>query len=290
MKKLCSILFIIILSGLSLIQAQSNYACHYYKKGLVTIVPTTQFSTNDEARSIVNDICKATNYNSPLIIRSGNVDNACATTDLSGQKLILYNPQFIRNIDYRTQTNWGAVSILAHEIGHHYYGIRGYSTNVAKNHQQELEADYYSGYALAKLGATLEQSQIAIQNISSDSDGETHPAKNRRLKAIEDGWGKSGGQKMKTKVEEPIYQNEDDEPDVIVTERTVRQPINIPNDDVYRTPQQERFPSRTSVKKRVRQPIDIWSIINAQTPKRIVIIQPRRVHPPQRVFYRTRSR
>lgn len=216
--------FILLFLSLSLhLEAQTRLSCQYYESKIIVVNPSSQFSTNDEASRIVTDICKATNYSVRLIIRPATVENACATTDIIGQKLILYNVQFIRNTDYQTRTDWGSISIVAHEIGHHYYGLGNYTDNSAENHKQELNADFFSGYALAKMGASLEEAQAAMKTIASDNDSDTHPARYRRLNAIENGWVKGGGQKRMETPEEPRNSTRDRTPftipKVIVVER-----------------------------------------------------------------------
>ena len=78
------------------------------------------------------------------------------------------------------------MSVLAHEMGHHYYNHVVNSSGSTP--PKEIEADAFSGYVMAKLGATLQQSIAAMQAIASDRASASHPAKQSRLNAITQGW------------------------------------------------------------------------------------------------------
>src|SRR5262249_49202770 len=94
-------------------------------------------------------------------------------------------------INDRAGTAWAAVSVIAHELGHHYYGhshekIDGLPPDVL--HERELEADYYSGFLLARMGASLEDAEAAQEALFARNDSHTHPDSYRRLVAISAGW------------------------------------------------------------------------------------------------------
>ncbi|MEP6847047.1 MAG: hypothetical protein ABI861_13635, partial [Panacibacter sp.] len=89
----------------------------------------------------------------------------------------------------------------AHEIGHHLSGhtlLQGGSRP-----DLELEADRFSGYILYKMGATLDDAQIAIKIFSSDNSSSTHPAKKSRLVAITNGWLAAKEQDKSKQTENP---------------------------------------------------------------------------------------
>jgi hypothetical protein len=118
-------------------------------------------------------------------VREANVPNAGAVF-YNNKRYILYNPVFIKQIDRAAKTDWASISILAHEIGHH---VLGHTFKAGGNsYQQELEADQFSGLVLKKMGATLEEAQVAMNMIASDRASATHPAKAYRLDAIAKGW------------------------------------------------------------------------------------------------------
>jgi hypothetical protein len=108
-----------------------------------------------------------------------------------GKRVILYDPQPIADIENITDHDWPAVSILAHEIGHH---LAGHTLAREYNRDFELEADYFSGFILEKMGATLDEAQ-AVMNLLRDHPNMTdHPPQAERLAAIEAGWTQAADQ------------------------------------------------------------------------------------------------
>ena len=89
-------------------------------------------------------------------------------------------------LDQYSKNNWASISVLAHEIGHHYYShlVSGNGSTPTK----ELEADYFSGYALAKVGASMNDATAAIQKIAPTEGNSSHPGRAARVDAIQRGW------------------------------------------------------------------------------------------------------
>jgi len=103
----------------------------------------------------------------------------------------IYDNIFLENLDGYAGTKWASISVLAHEMGHHYRNHvvdRGGSTP-----PKEIEADYFSGYAMAKLGATANEAVAGMEKIASPRASASHPAKADRLKAILQGWNYAKG-------------------------------------------------------------------------------------------------
>ena len=96
-------------------------------------------------------------------------------------------------------SNWTNLFILAHEVGHH---VNGHSLDLVlyageivdapelKNkREQELEADEFAGFILAKLGASLNQTISSVSNLSNEDDTySTHPKRDKRISAINNGF------------------------------------------------------------------------------------------------------
>ena len=140
----------------------------------------------------------------PILQACSNINNAVAAV-YKGQRYILYDRDFMNSLTAGSNQYWSNMFILAHEVGHH---INGHSLDIllyaaeaiepktlANKRQQELEADEFAGFILAKLGATLEQTSSSINLISSEKDDtyDTHPSKSKRLASIEIGYNKSLG-------------------------------------------------------------------------------------------------
>jgi predicted Zn-dependent protease len=79
--------------------------------------------------------------------------------------VILFDPHFMAQVADRICPDWGATSILAHEVGHHLAGHTLRQSN--EPWRDELEADDFSGFVLARLGATLAEATSAAARISA---------------------------------------------------------------------------------------------------------------------------
>ncbi len=137
------------------------------------------------ARDIIKEIIDVVGLKPRFEVREANVDNAAAVV-YNGQRYILYNRQFVAAVNNASKTDWAAVSILAHEIGHH---LNGHTlTRGGSNPQDELEADEFSGFVLKKMGASLADAQAAISLLSEERASQTHPGRSTRLASISKGW------------------------------------------------------------------------------------------------------
>lgn len=116
-----------------------------------------------------------------------NDDVKSAVSFIKGkERWIEYNPVFMAHILDSTVTRWSAVSILAHEIGHH---LMGHTLDPASlSLGNELECDRYSGFILQKMGAGLEDALAAIAIGASEGGSATHPPRHARVEAITRGW------------------------------------------------------------------------------------------------------
>ena len=154
-------------------------------------VPMQNFASVAEGQQIIENILDAVGLSANFEIRQANIQNAAAVA-YGGKRYVLYNPNFINALDRRTGNQWASISVLAHEVGHH---LKGHTVSGQGSHPAiELEADEFSGYALRKMGASLEDAQATMRLIASENTTATHPGKSNRLAAIENGWKTAGGQ------------------------------------------------------------------------------------------------
>ncbi len=166
------------------------------------------FMSNEEAEITVDRILDEIGLFRNFVLQEcPNINNAVAKNiqTSGGEKVryILYDNEFFNRIDQKAANDWASISILAHEIAHH---LNGHSlNNRGSNHKFELEADFSSGFYLAKMGASLEEAQSAIRTLRYERATATHPAKADRLKEIEKGWRKAY-KNIKTINDEPVVE------------------------------------------------------------------------------------
>lgn len=154
---------------------------------VLTISEAAAFSSSLEARKIIEDIVNKSGLAQNFVVRSASVPNASAV--VSGtNRFILYNQNFISAVNRTTGSRWGGISILAHEVGHH---LNGHTISPVVDPNNELDADRFSGFMLQKMGANLDQAQVAVKTMLNDAGSSTHPPKNQRLAAVAAGWAAS---------------------------------------------------------------------------------------------------
>jgi hypothetical protein len=143
------------------------------------------FPADQGAIDAINRILDRAGIMNNFAVYAATVPNAIATM-IGGKRAILYNQDFMIRLK---DSDWSAVSILAHEIAHHIHGdtLQG---QIGGNERREMEAqaDRYSGFILEQMGASLDDAQTAVRAIPTDEATATHPAKSDRLAAITNGW------------------------------------------------------------------------------------------------------
>ena len=143
------------------------------------------FTSDREANEALDRIMQFAGLEPSFVLRAANVPNAVAALD-GAQRLILYNQEFMMRVRDTTQTDWSAISILAHEVGHH---LQGHTLQRGGSRPEiELEADKYSGFILRRMDATLDDAQAAIRLVTTEVGSPTHPGRQARLAAITNGW------------------------------------------------------------------------------------------------------
>jgi outer membrane biosynthesis protein TonB len=170
-------------------EAKYTSMCSYYGEQVTGTI--TAYDADAATQSMVTNIMSVIGLKPNFELRVANVPNAAAVL-IKGKRYILYNPKFMEEITGATGTNWAAISILAHEIGHH---LNGHTLdNVGSRPKTELEADEFSGFVLRKMGATLAEAQAVMGIIASLKGSHTHPAKDDRLAFIATGWNNADPQ------------------------------------------------------------------------------------------------
>ena len=182
-------------------QAQTSYGDYKDAADLCIAMQGNSFSSDKDADNALDRILSAIGASKRFILQScSNVDNASAISS-KGIRYILYNKEFMNELNSNLNS-WSSLSVLAHEVGHH---INGHTLDwvlyavdmvdkesLAEQRQQELEADEFSGFIMAKLGASLDQASEVMANYSPNGDDSysNHPSRDKRLNAIQTGYNK----------------------------------------------------------------------------------------------------
>lgn len=157
------------------------------------MLPPNRFASVYEARDYLQRMLDTIGWKQNFQVREeNNINNAYATM-INGRRWIIYDNTFLEKLDYVAGTKWASISVLAHELGHHYrnHVVDGKGSTPPK----EIEADYISGYIMARFGASLDEAKAAMQKIATDYGSSSHPPKNERLTAITQGWNYAKGLK-----------------------------------------------------------------------------------------------
>ena len=169
---------------------------------LCVALQSNNFTTDAEAEDAVNKILSVIGASQkPILQACSNINNAVAAV-YKGQRYILYDRDFMNSLTAGSNKYWSNMFILAHEMGHH---INGHSLDIIlyasdiidpksleEKRKQELEADEFAGFVLAKLGATLSQTSKVLSNLPriSNENFSTHPSKDKRIASVRIGFGK----------------------------------------------------------------------------------------------------
>jgi hypothetical protein len=160
------------------------------------IIPPRSLASNFlnvyEARQVILTILDSINVKANFVIQEQNGINNAYATMINGRRYIIYDNNFLNSLDQYTGTKWASVSVLAHEMGHHIYNHLLTGTG-GSTPDKELQADYFSGYVMAKLGASLNDATIAMRKISPVNASATHPGQAARVAAIQSGWNYEKG-------------------------------------------------------------------------------------------------
>jgi hypothetical protein len=221
MKKIFTQIFILT----SLISFSQDYGNKVDAMNLCSVLQTNSFSENIDAEKGLDRILSVIGASKRTFIIQpcDNINNAIATS-IKGVRYILYDRKFMNSIS--NQNNWSNLFILAHEVGHHINGhsldLVLYATDaiepesLAIKRQQEIEADEFASFVLAKLGAPIEKVNEIIKRVSSQEDDsyKTHPNREKRLSAVLRGYTRAnkllqneGENISKTEISNPSSNN-----------------------------------------------------------------------------------
>jgi hypothetical protein len=205
------------------VQAQDNApgrGFHLPGGGAAPLPSAGSFDSVDEANEVVRRITVSVGVVSPnfTVLASDQLGNAAAWIG-GNKRYIGYQPAFMKSILTKAGKNYfSLIGIVAHEVGHHFLGhttddltaaasqaqpggrgLIGLAQGVkeadwlAQRRRDELDADYFSGFVLAKLGATKAEASGWLAAVPDPGEGGTHPRNSERKAKIEEGWTEATG-------------------------------------------------------------------------------------------------
>lgn len=156
----------------------------------------TKFQSVYEAADIVKSMLDSIKWKENFNLQEQNGINNAYATIIRNKRWIIYDNDFLENLDGYAATKWASISVMAHEMGHHFHNhvVSGRGSTIPT----EIEADAFSGYVMNKMGASLAQSVAAMQTIASDRASATHPAKKDRVASITKGWNRANSERGNT--------------------------------------------------------------------------------------------
>ncbi len=175
-------------------ESRCSFSCNYNSGAPATTRTITTGPPDQLGLRAVGEILAESGLKANFKVLSGDVANASAFVH-DGERVIVYSPSWMQKLSQSAQSKWAMYAVLAHEIGHHLNGdtmpkAGDYQKRTAaQNHEQELSADYFAGFVLAKLGASTEEATAAVR-IYGGSESHSHPDKGRRVGEHSRGWQK----------------------------------------------------------------------------------------------------
>ena len=190
------VLFTSIYSGNS--QSHTTKIQDFYGSTNQDLCESSQSFGNDaQVTDAIDKMMAKIGANNRFIIASCDKIDNCQAVFHKEKPYILYNPDFLRAVkrmqftetQFQKKEDWEALTVLAHEIGHHVNQHVNNASASASPLDLELEADFFAGSMMYRMGATLEQAQQVMNHeMVPTTDSYTHPARQRRLDAIAQGY------------------------------------------------------------------------------------------------------
>lgn len=148
------------------------------------------FPPRPEAVAMVELIVASVGLVPNFAVLEGAFNDTCIAVAgmINGKRAVVYDRERFHWQGGRAQ--WSDVGIMAHEVGHI---LSSHWMDGGSRPPTELEADYFSGFVLARMGSTLSQA-LAWTPLVSETGGDSHPPRNSRIRAVARGWGEAMNQ------------------------------------------------------------------------------------------------
>ena len=214
MKNIIPTLAILISIMSNSFSQEIDYGNSQEAADLCVSLKANSFSSNYDADEALDKILAVVGAAKRfMLVPCDNTNNAFAyTSPETGLRYIIYDEEFMNSLSSNEDRYWINMFILAHEVGHHINGhtLSG-DLSQYESRLEELEADVFAGFVVAKLGADIDVIKNAFNEISFDGDDtySTHPNKTRRMEAVRKGFDRAmsdtGFTQKKSTADEYLY-------------------------------------------------------------------------------------
>lgn len=198
-----SILTLFLLFIISSGATQNKSGVSFSGQKSVDLGPCTEsvsnFMSEKEVNNLVTDMLDRLDIKNRFILVSCTKVENCQATIYKGKPYILYNPNFldqVKRLNFTNSTipitskNWEAITVLAHELGHH---VNNHLLNPhpdASQRDMELEADEFAGSMIFRMGGTSDEATFAY-GLMPEIGTYEHPGRKQRIEAVLKGWEKA---------------------------------------------------------------------------------------------------
>lgn len=117
------------------------------------------------------------------------------------ERCLIFSPDFMRQLEISGKNRYSATIIFAHEIGRLFYGHTDETASwgvPSHGGCAETQADYFSGFTLAQMGAGPQDLIDAQRLIFSTWPTKTPADSFKRILSLMNGWDDGGGQGVVT--------------------------------------------------------------------------------------------
>ncbi|NHE58977.1 M48 family metalloprotease [Cyclobacterium plantarum] len=143
-----------------------------------------RYPASPYAKQVVLSICKTLGV--PYIETVATDRGNAFASHSYGIPIIGYNEHFMGYLQLHNQC--APISVMAHEVGHHLNMDLSWYGSFKHPWTRELQADFVSGYVLAKMGCSLYDAQSAFRVMFAWMGSASHPDTPRRMAAMQQGY------------------------------------------------------------------------------------------------------
>ncbi len=157
-----------------------NNACSYDRRINDERILITE--PKEETKDLMEQIFEYSGLYTEIKTYGINTNDIGISLILDGKRYILLNEKLLNSLQKSDKNYWPTLSVIAHEIGHHLVGHTLYneiskSNYVYQDWEKEWIADFFSGYILSKMGASLGEAISGIKKMIPEDYYRNKPGK-----------------------------------------------------------------------------------------------------------------